>query len=63
MFRNIDAELARKNISRTKLGELLQCSQPTLRRWINKGEIPATKLPVLCKSLDSSADYLLEDTA
>lgn len=62
MFRNIEAERARKGWSKKELAEKLNVSSPTLRAWIKgDSEIPAKKLLHMSELFDCSIDYLLKD--
>ena len=49
-----------KNLSQSKLGEILHVSQDTISLWEKGKALPNTEYVILiCKTFDTSADYLL----
>lgn len=62
MFRNIDAEMKKKGMTRKQLAKMLDISTPTLKAWINRStELPASQVIALSVFFDCSTDYLLTE--
>ena len=60
MFKNIDSERVKKDLSRKQLSKMLGVSEPTLRSWINRDtELPASKVVEMTECFGCTADYLL----
>ena len=59
MYPNIEAERARKGLTREELAKILGVDRKTLRKWVNNGTIPAEKLNIMVDLFGCSADYLL----
>lgn len=63
LYPNIEAERARKALTKNQLCEMLGICDTTLRHWISgKRPIPADKLLKLANYFDCSVDYLLGRT-
>lgn len=58
-YPNIEAERARKGLSNDMLANHLGVTRKTLYNWINKGEIPESKLVQMADFFGCSTDYLL----
>lgn len=61
-YPNIEAERARRGISKDDFAEELGVSRKTLYNWIEKGCIPTTALIQMADRFDCSIDYLLGRT-
>jgi len=61
-YPNIEAERARRGISKAKLAKLLGVCEKTLYNWINSGVWPSTALQKMAEMFDCSIDYLLDQT-
>lgn len=60
MYSNINAELARIGMSRSKLANELGVSYGTVKNWIRGStQIPCSKLIEMSKKFHCSTDYLL----
>ncbi|MBO8434105.1 MAG: helix-turn-helix transcriptional regulator [Tyzzerella sp.] len=60
MLNNIEAERARKRISKSSLAKELNVSLKTYYNWINEyTEVPSSALIKLSKIFGVSTDYLL----
>ena len=59
MFPNIRAELARNNLTMSRLAEILKVDRKTLGKWIKDGCIPAHALITMSSLFNVSVDYLL----
>ena len=60
MLNNIFIEMEKKSISKMEFCKLLSVSDKTLSSWVNENRsIPASKLFLMCKILNCSSDYLL----
>lgn len=62
-YPNIEAERARRGISKDKLAEELGVSRKTLFNWVEKGNIPTTALIRMADVFSCSIDYLLGRSA
>ena len=60
MYPNIEAERARAGFTKEALAKKLGVDRKTLRKWINDGNIPASKLSLMADIFNCSAEYLLE---
>lgn len=61
MFKNLKAELARRDMTYKDLSENLKVSYSTVSNWMNeKTEIPASCVVKLANFLCCSTDYLLD---
>ena len=59
-YPNIEAERARKGITKTKLADEIGVSAGTIKNWQSgKTEIPASKLVALAQYFNVTTDYLL----
>ena len=59
-YPNIEAERARKGITKTKLADEIGVSTGTIKNWQSgKTEIPASKLVALAQYFNVTTDYLL----
>lgn len=61
-YPNIDAERARKGLTKTNLAKILNINRKTYYNWVSKGEIPQNKLEEMAELFDVSVDYLLGRT-
>lgn len=60
MFPNINAEMARNNMTNSRLAEKLNVSEKTISNWKSgKTEIPASKLLAMSQIFGVTTDYLL----
>ena len=60
LFPNIEAERARRGLTKSELAKRLNVSGSTLKNWMyGKTEIPSSKIIELAKLFDTSTDYLL----
>lgn len=60
MFPNIDAERARRGMTRTGLASELGVSYSTIKSWMSgRTDIPSSKLVEMSKLFHVSTDYLL----
>lgn len=60
MLHNINAEMARRNISQDELAELFGVSRRTIYNWISETtELPSSVLVKMAKMWKCTADYLL----
>lgn len=59
MYPNIEAERARKGLTRQELADILGVDRKTLRKWVNGGNIPAQKLNLMADFFGCTSDYLL----
>ena len=60
MFPNIDAERARKGMSRIRLAQKLGVSYSTLKNWMKGAtEIPSSKVVEMAELFNCTTDYLL----
>ncbi len=59
MYPNIEAERARKGLTKEELASILGVDRKTLRKWINGGNIPTNKLAEMAMFFGCSTDYLL----
>ena len=60
LFPNIEAERARRGLTKSELAKRLNVSDATLKNWMyGKTEIPSSKIGELAKLFDTSTDYLL----
>jgi DNA-binding XRE family transcriptional regulator len=62
LYPNIAAEQARHNMTRGQLAFELGVSRKTLYNWIQKGNIPQSKLEAMASLFRCSTDYLLGRT-
>lgn len=58
-YPNIEAERARKGLSNDAMADLLGVSRKTLYNWIDKGNIPTSKLIQMADFFGCTIDYLL----
>ena len=60
MFPNINAEMARNNLTNKTLAEKLGVSEKTVSNWrCGNTEIPVTKLLAMAHVFNVTTDYLL----
>lgn len=60
VFPNINAEMARNNLTNKSLAKNLGVAEKTVSNWRNgKSEIPASKLLAMSRLFHVSTDYLL----
>lgn len=60
LYPNIEAERARKSMSRIQLANYLGVSESTMKNWMHgKTEIPASKLIKMANFFGCTTDYLL----
>lgn len=59
MYPNIEAERARKGLTKEELASFLGVDRKTLRKWVNIGNIPVEKINQMADFFGCSADYLL----
>lgn len=60
MFPNIDAERARRGMTRSGLASELGVSYSTIKSWMSgRTDIPSSKLVEMSKLFNVSTDYLL----
>ncbi len=60
MYPNIEAERARAGFTKEMLAKKLGVDRKTLRKWVNGGNIPASKLSEMADIFKCSIEYLLE---
>lgn len=58
-YPNIDAERARKGMTKEALAERLGISRKTLYNWVSNGEIPQSALENMADIFGCTVDYLL----
>lgn len=59
-YPNIEAERARRGMTKEKFASSLGVSVSTVKNWQNgKTEIPANKIIMMARLFDVSTDYLL----
>lgn len=63
MYPNIEAERARKGLTRKELAKILDIDRKTLRKWTNFGNIPLAKLNQMADLFGVTTDYLLSAPA
>lgn len=63
MYPNIEAERARKGLTKEEFAAVLGIDRKTLRKWLNVGNIPTSKLIEMANFFDCSMDYLLGITS
>lgn len=59
MYPNIEAERARKGLTKEELATILGVDRKTLRKWVNVGNIPMEKLNQMANFFGCTTDYLL----
>lgn len=60
MYPNIDAERARRGMSRAQLAIYLEVSESTMKNWMHgRTEIPVSKLIKMANLFNCTTDYLL----
>lgn len=60
MFPNIDAERARRGMSKAEMAEKLGVSYSTFKSWMSgKTEIPCSKIVAMANMFNVTSDYLL----
>lgn len=59
-YPNIEAERARKGLTKNELAKELGICRKTYDNWVNKGKIPQKKIQHMAKFFCCSVDYLLE---
>lgn len=59
MYPNIEAERARKGLTKEQLAAELNVDRKTLRKWLNIGNIPIDKINQMADFFGCSVDYLL----
>lgn len=60
MRMNIEAERARRGLSKTKMAEILGISAQTYNSYVRGGQIPSEKLLKMADIFGVTCDYLLE---
>ena len=61
MFKNLKAEMTRRDMTYKDLAENLRVSYSTVSNWMNeKTEIPASCVVKLAKFFQCTTDYLLD---
>jgi len=63
MRENLEAERARRGMTKTALAEQLGISGPTLLGYVNGAPIPSNKLEDMANLFGVSTDYILGRTA
>lgn len=58
-YPNIEAERARKGMTKENLASQLGVSRKTYYNWVIKGNIPQSKLEKMSTLFEVSTDYLL----
>lgn len=58
-FPNVEAERARKGMTKEDLAKALGISYRTLYNWLKSGSIPSVALEKMAKLFGCSTDYLL----
>lgn len=61
-YPNIEAERARRGMSKGTLASELGVSRKTLHNWVSSGNIPQSALARMANIFDCSVDYLLGRT-
>lgn len=59
MYPNIEAERARKGLTKEQLAAELKVDRKTLRKWLRIGNIPTDKIIQMADFFGCSVDYLL----
>lgn len=60
LYPNIDAERARKGLTRVQLATYLEVSESTMKNWMHgRTEIPVSKIIKLANLFNCTTDYLL----
>lgn len=59
MYPNIEAERARKGLTKEQFATILNVDRKTLRKWLKTGNIPINKINQMANFFDCSVDYLL----
>ena len=62
-YPNLEAERARRGLTKSELAEEIGISRKTYCAWITTGNIPQSKINMLCDYFGLSADYLLGPVA
>ena len=63
MYPNIEAERARKGLTKEELAAVLGVDRKTLRKGGNGGNIPPNKLAEMANFFGCSTDYLLSTSS
>lgn len=58
MFKNLDAEQARNNMTNQQVADYLGISRPSYERKKKTGKFYVTEISHLCNLFDSSYEYL-----
>ena len=58
MFRNLDAEQARKGLNNSDVAEMLQISRVSYENKKKSGKFTTFEIKTLCKIFNSKFDYL-----
>lgn len=58
MFRNLDAEQARKGLTNSDVAEMLQISRVSYENKKKSGKFTTFEIKTLCKIFNSKFDYL-----
>lgn len=58
MYPNVEAERARKGMTREQLATAIGVDRKTLRKWMTTGKIPPKGMEKLVEVLGATADYL-----
>lgn len=58
-YPNLEAERARRGLTKSELAEEIGINRKTYCAWITTGNIPQSKINLLCDYFGLSADYLL----
>lgn len=60
MYKNINAEMARRNMTNKQLADNLGVSEKTISNWkAGRTDIPSSKLINMTRMFGCTADYLL----
>ena len=62
-YPNIEAERARRGLSKDEFSKMLGVSRKTYYNWVAKGKIPQNKLELMADIFGTSTEYLLGKTA
>ncbi len=62
-YPNIEAERARRGLSKDEFSKMLGVSRKTYYNWVAKGKIPQSKLELMADIFGTSTEYLLGKTA
>lgn len=59
LYPNIEAERARNGMTQDDLSNALDVTRKTYYNWVNKGNIPQSKLEAMATLFGVTTDYLL----